>query len=81
MMDNNEILVRLNRIFNDVLEPDELIRLELSSTAEDIEDWDSLAHIRIIVAVENDFSIQFTAMELENFNSVEDLLLAVKSKV
>ena len=56
-MTREEIFEGLNEVFSDVF--DEEITVTDSTTADDIEDWDSLEHINLIVAVENKFGIKF----------------------
>ena len=56
-MTREEIFEGLNEVFSDVFDED--ITVTDSTTADDIEDWDSLEHINLIVAVENKFGIKF----------------------
>ena len=58
MLTEKEIYERLNDVFQDVFDDDE-ITVSANTTAEDIEDWDSLEHIRLIAAVEQNFGIRF----------------------
>jgi acyl carrier protein len=50
-------------------------------TADDIEDWDSLAHVRLIVSIEQAFGIKFSNAEIDGFKCVGDLIDAVGKKV
>ena len=56
-MTREEIFEELNEVFSDVF--DEEITVTETTTADDIEDWDSLEHINLIVAVENKFGVKF----------------------
>ncbi len=77
---NSEILLQeLNLIFRDVLDQDS-ISLTLATTALDIEEWDSISHIQIIVAIEKRFKIKFTAAEIQSFKNVGDIIQAIQSK-
>jgi len=76
---SNTTLGEITTIFRDVLD-DEDINLELTTTAEDIEDWDSLVHIQLIVAIEKKFGLQFKAQEIENFNKVGDMVELIERK-
>jgi acyl carrier protein len=49
------------------------IQLSRSTTANDIKGWDSLMHINLIVAVEKEFKVRFTTLEVMSFNNVGDL--------
>ena len=53
-MDTREIYTRLDRVFQDVFD-DDSIHVSANTTANDIEDWDSLEHITLISAVEREF--------------------------
>jgi len=79
-MDKQEILDQLGVIFNDILEPDEEIQLNEESTAEDISEWDSLAHIQLIVAIEKEFDTRFTTTEVGEFVNVGDMVATLQKK-
>lgn len=67
-MSSDEIYARLTGVFRDVFD-DESICVDEHTTAEDIDDWDSLAQITLIAAVEHEFGIRFdmkTALKLKN---------------
>ena len=63
MLTEKEIYDRLNEIFQDVFD-DETIHVSAATTADDIEDWDSLEHIRLIAAVERNFTMRFKMGEI-----------------
>ncbi|MGP1457983.1 MAG: acyl carrier protein [Treponema sp.] len=72
-----EIFSRLNEVFRDVFD-DETITVNNGTTSSDIEDWDSLSHINLIVAVENMFGIKFSMGEtthLKNVGEMVDIIL------
>ena len=71
---------RLLRVFRLVL-GDLTIELDDETTAEDIEGWDSLAHINLMFSVENEFGIQFASNEFARFHNVGDLRRSVETKV
>ena len=50
------------------------------TTAKDIEEWDSLSHIRLLVAVERKFKVKFTNSEIEQLKRVGDLVALVEAK-
>jgi len=78
-MDRADIIKRIEPVMRDVFDDDE-IRYRDDLSASDVEDWDSLSHIRLIVAVEKAFRVRFTSTEMETFNSVGDLVDAVARK-
>lgn len=78
-MERTEILSKVQDIFRDVLD-DEDIELEDNTTAEDIEDWDSLSHIQLIKEIEKLFSIRFTSREILSWNNVGEMIDCIASK-
>jgi acyl carrier protein len=57
------------------------IHLDRDTTASDIKEWDSLMHINLIVAVEKEFRVRFTALEVMSLNNVGDLVDTIGRKV
>ncbi|MDR6404222.1 MULTISPECIES: acyl carrier protein [Chryseobacterium] len=78
-MNNDEILQKLTGIFREELDNNE-ISLTAESTAEDVEEWDSLSHIQLIVAVEKAFGIRFTSSEIQSWNNVGEMMDSINSK-
>lgn len=70
----------LNNIFQQVFD-DDTIQIQPETTANDIDGWDSLSHVNLIVAVEARFSIRFNQKELLTFKNVGDLLRCIESKI
>jgi acyl carrier protein len=70
---------RLQEIFRDVFDDEELIITE-EMTATDIEDWDSLAQINLIVAIEKEFRIKFTLEEISELKNIGEMLKLINSK-
>jgi acyl carrier protein len=73
------IINQLAPIFVDVFDDDELI-IDSSTTAEDVDGWDSLAHIRLIVAIEKVFAMSFSASEISNLENVGEMAELIISK-
>ena len=76
-MTRETVYERLNEVFQDVFD-DETITVQDSTTADDIEDWDSLEHINLVVAVEKCFGMKFTMGEvtgMKNVGAMVDILL------
>jgi acyl carrier protein len=71
---------QLKVIMRDVFDDDSIEPTE-SMTAEDVEGWDSLSHIRLMVSIEKKFKVKFTNAEVEKLRNVGDLLNAINSKV
>ena len=72
-MTREDVYGRLNDVFRDVFD-DEDITVDDSTTADDIEDWDSLEHINLIVAVENAFGIKFNMGEVNAMKNVGEMV-------
>lgn len=68
-MTRDEIFEGLNEVFQDVFDDEEIIVNE-STTSDDIEDWDSLEHINLIVAVERHFGMKFSMGEVTGMKDV-----------
>jgi len=75
-----ELLKKINYIFIDVLENEDIL-VEYETTSQDIEEWDSLNHISLVVAIEKSFNIQFTAQEIQNFKNVGEMCLGILDKL
>ncbi len=73
-------LEKLNGIFRTVFDNDE-INIRPETTAGDVDGWDSLSHVNLILAVEKGFGIRFTQRELLTFKNVGDLLQSIDSKL
>ena len=80
-MSDMDIYTRLTKVFWDVFD-DESIVLAPETTAQDVPEWDSFAHIRLIVATEKAFSIRFTTSEINNLKNVGEFagLIAAKTE-
>ena len=72
-MTREEVFDRLNEIFRDVFDDDDITVVD-ETTADDIEDWDSLEHINLVVAVENKFGIKFNMSEVVKFKNVGEMV-------
>ena len=74
----NEIYERLNQVFADVFDED--ITVNASTTADDIEDWDSLTQITLISAIEEEFGMKFSMKEVVGMNNVGELAEIVAAR-
>lgn len=75
-----QVIAIFQDIFIDVLENDNIV-LKYETTAKDIEEWDSLNHIALVVSIEKKFKIQFTAKEIQDFKNVGEMCEAVLNKL
>lgn len=72
-MDREKITEKLNEVFRDVFDNED-ITVGDSTTADDIEEWDSLEHISLISAVEKTFKMRFTMKEVSGMKNVGEMI-------
>ena len=72
-MEFNEVMGLLHPIFRDVFDDDELV-IETKTTANDIDGWDSLTHIRLVISIEKAFDLRFTAAEISALENVGEMV-------
>jgi acyl carrier protein len=75
----DDLRTRLTGIFRDVFDDDSIVLSE-DMTADDIESWDSIAHVDLIVVIEREFKIRLTTGEVSGLNSVGELITLVSRK-
>lgn len=75
-----EIIEKLTTIFREELDNEE-ITVTRETTADDVEEWDSLSHIQLIVAVEKAFGIRFTSSEIQGWNNVGEMADSIAAKL
>jgi acyl carrier protein len=78
-MDRASVSQRLTPIFQDIFD-DPSLRISDSMTADDVEGWDSLSHIDLIVAVEKAFAVKFTTPEVRGLRNVGDFVTLIAGK-
>ena len=72
-MSKTEILEKLNEIFRDVFD-DEDLTVEEATTAADVEGWDSLRHITLLAAIEDEFDIEFSMGQTVSMKNVGEMV-------
>lgn len=70
-------LEKLNEVFQDVFDDDELA-VELDTTAEDVDGWDSLQHVTLLLNVEKAFAVKFSSSEIAGLKNVGDLVTLIE---
>lgn len=75
----NEIYDRLNEVFQDVFDDDSLT-VNPNTTAADIEDWDSLSHITLMAAVEDEFRMKFSMKEVVEMKNVGEMVSIIAAR-
>ena len=79
-MEKNEILLKLQDIFRDVLDDESLI-IKNKTTADDVEGWDSLTHVQIVEETQKTFGVKFTAYEMSSWIDVEEMVDCIAKKL
>ena len=80
MLEENEVLEVLNKIFKEKL-CDKSIELNLDTTADDILEWNSLKHLVIVLAIENHFKIKFNPIQLSNMRNIGEMIDIITSLI
>ena len=78
-MDSKVIYSRLNKVFRDVFDDDSIV-ITADTTADDIEDWDSIEHITLIGAVEDEFGMKFKMGEVSGMNNVGEMMKIIAAR-
>ena len=78
-METTEIYPKLTGIFHEVFDDDSIV-LRPDLSADDVDDWDSLTHIRLILTVERAFDVKFSASAIGKLKNVEELAELIRSK-
>lgn len=79
-MERSDIFKKVNEIFCDELDNDDIV-LKDDTTADDVEEWDSLSHVQLIVAIEKAFGIKFTSNEILSWNNVGELIDSIEKRL
>ena len=74
------LIRRVQEVFREELELDDLV-LNDETTADDVEEWDSLSHVQLVVALEKAFGIKFTSREILSWDNVGDLVDCINKKL
>lgn len=75
----SEIRAKLTVLFRDVFD-DDTLQIRDDMTAKDVEEWDSLTHINLIVAAEGEFGVSFTTKEVQSLRNVGEFIALIAKK-
>lgn len=75
-----EIIEELQEIFRGIFDDEELV-ISRDTTAEDIEDWDSLTHMQLITEIEKKFGIKFTTDEIVKASDLGEFIDIIEEKL
>ena len=78
---SDETIARLQKVFREVFDNDELV-ISRQTTAADVDDWDSINHVNLVLAVEREFKVRLSSSGIANLKNVGELadLLASSAK-
>jgi acyl carrier protein len=79
-MQTQAVYAELTTVFQDVFDDDELV-LRPSLTADDVPEWDSLSHVRLMLTVQQKFGVKFSAVQMTNLKNVGDLVALIQSRM
>jgi acyl carrier protein len=79
-LEKADILNEVSIIFMDILDNDAIV-LNYETTANDVDDLDSLNHIQLVVAIEKHFKIRFMSKEIQSWDNVGDMIGSISSKL
>ena len=80
MMNEKDIYDKLSQVFQIVFDDNSII-VNSTTNSSDIDDWDSLEHINLLVAVEQKFNIKFNMSEVIDMNNVGDMVKTILNKL
>jgi len=75
-MTRENVLIELTKIIEEVLDESGLVINE-ATTASDVEDWDSIMHIEIVVEIEEFYGVKFKTKQIEDFKNVGNIISAI----
>ena len=79
-MERSEILAKVEEIFREEMEIDDLVLTD-ETTADDVEEWDSLSHVQLVAAMEEAFGIEFKSREILSWENIGDLIDSIEKKL
>ena len=78
-METSDVYRKLTPIFHDVFDDDSLV-LNPGLAAKDVDGWDSLSHIRLVLTIEKAFGLKFSAVEVGKLKNLEGLVALIQAK-
>ena len=75
----NNILKKINKIFQLIFD-DKYLKISKKTSAKDIDEWDSLAQIKLISRIEKDFKLRFNIKEINNLKNVGEMIDLIEKK-
>lgn len=79
-MNIDQIILEVQEIFREVLDNEE-IKVAFETTADDVDEWDSLTHIQLVMGIEQHFGIRFKSDEIIGFKNVGEMCQGIGEKL
>lgn len=79
-MTSEQLISELNVLFEEIID-EGTVNLTSSTTAKEVEGWDSLNHIQIIAAIERKYGFRFSLIEIQSFKNVGEMVDSILSKI
>lgn len=79
-MERSQVLEKLNEIFIDVMDNDNIVLSE-DTTSNDIEEWDSLTHMHLVIEIQREFKVRFSSSETMKWKNVGELVESIIQKI
>ena len=79
-MQRNEILSKIQELLAEIIDNEKLV-LDESSNPSTVEDWDSLAHFNLVMELQSEFGIKFSAAEIQGWDCVGNIISSIESKL
>jgi acyl carrier protein len=76
----HDLLPQIQDIFRDIFD-DPTLMITRDSNASTVEDWDSLAHVNLVTAIEKKYKIRFALGELQELKNVGDMIDLIQTKI
>ena len=75
-----DVFEQVKKIFVEVLDEEDL-DIQMESTADDVDEWDSLNHIQLVVAIEKYFNIRFSSSEIQGYSDLGEMCEGIVDKL
>lgn len=80
MIDNKYLLKEIEKLIQKLFD-DKDIKLKTNTIAKDIQGWDSLAHVNIVLSLEKKFNFRFNPKDIYNFQNIGELIEIIKEHI
>jgi len=78
-MERKDIYERIENIFREILDDEDIVLFD-TTVADDIDGWDSLTHVQLVVAIEKELGIRFTSREILSWKNVGQMVDTIQNK-